>query len=72
MPPMGGAPEEIGGGKPGWFIGGMLGIVGGPGGRLVGGAICDPMGEDEWGAVVGDPLYGPCYKRKKNIQLLIL
>ena len=36
MPPMGGAPE---GGKPGWCIGGMLGIVGGPGGRLVGGAI---------------------------------
>lgn len=39
MPPMGGAPEETGGGKPGWCIGGMLGIVGGPGGRLVGGAI---------------------------------
>ena len=25
MPPMGGAPEETGGGKPGWCIGGILG-----------------------------------------------
>lgn len=47
MPPIGGAPDEIGGGKPGWLIGGMLGIVGGPGGRLVGGGIWDPIGDDE-------------------------
>lgn len=37
IPPIGGAPELDDGGKPGWCIGGMVGIVGGPGGRLVGG-----------------------------------
>lgn len=47
MPPIGGAPDEVGGGKQGWLIGGMLGIVGGPGGRLVGGGIWDPIGDDE-------------------------
>jgi len=46
MPPIGGAPVETGGGKPGCCIGGMLGIVGGPGGRLVGGVMCDPMGDE--------------------------
>ena len=44
MPAIGGAPELVGVGKPGWCIGVMVGIVGGPGGRLVGGAICCPMG----------------------------
>ena len=37
IPPIGGAPELDDGGKPGLCIGGMVGIVGGPGGRLVGG-----------------------------------
>lgn len=46
MPPIGGAPEVVGGGKPGWFIVGILGIVGGPGGRLVGGGIWEPMCDD--------------------------
>lgn len=56
---MGGVFEEIGGGKLGWCIGGILGIVGGFGGRLVGGVIWDFMG-DEWGVVVGWFLYGFC------------
>lgn len=63
MPPIGGAPELVGGGKPGWCIGGMVGIVGGPGGRLVGGIISGPIDE---GGAVGAPLYGPCCKKKNN------
>ena len=61
IPPIGGATELVEGGKPGWCIGGRVGIVGGPGGRLVGGTICDPMG------AVGAPLYCPgCNKKEKN------
>lgn len=59
IPPTGGAPKLVGGGNPGWCIGVMEGIVGGPGGRLVGAAICFAVGVD-CGGPVGGPLYCPC------------
>lgn len=66
IPPIGGATELVEGGKPGWCIEGKVGIVGGPGGRLVGGAICGPRG------AVGAPLYCPGCKKTKKEKLTII
>lgn len=56
---IGGVFEEVWGGKLGWVIGGILGIVGGLGGRFVGCCIWE-FKYDGWGVVVGVLLNGIC------------